>query len=201
MVLATPIGGALFPVGYAVPDADYWVEHFMQSLTVPVLLDIRLRACSRWYPHWNKSALQAKWGSRYVHEKRLGNVNYQYADRPIDLLDPEAALPWIIEQLQQNEMFLLVCACRDYGRCHRKTVTEYILRRCQDTLRTEGMRFDRQRWAYLGMLPVGDVRVVVLPGFFEAHRSVFDLVSLYDPEVWASSVDFAPECVMLESVS
>src|SRR5437763_4119400 len=168
MVLLTPIGGGLCPLGYAAPHIDDQVAYFGRFFPTVVLLDIRLKAHSRWYPAWNKGALQAKWGPCYVHEKRLGNVNYQYKDRPIELFSSEAALPWVLEQLQQNVGLLLLCACQDYERCHRKVVTELILQRCADAVRTSGMRYDLARHVYVGVLPVGDIQVVVDPGLFRS---------------------------------
>jgi len=195
----TPIGGGLVPLGYADTGADDQVACFMWCFERVCLLDIRLRAHSRWYPHWNKSALQAKWGSRYVHEKRLGNVNYQYPDREISLFDPEAVLPWVLDQLQQGVILLLVCACRDYERCHRKVVREFILRRCEDAVRQSGMRFDLARNVYVGLLPGGDRQVVVSPGLFELFSS-FVRGDAYDPQAWVD-LDLAFDLVMLEKVA
>ncbi len=196
----TPVGGCLCPLGYAA-KIDSVVEEVMQAYSAAVLLDIRFVARSRWYPRWNKGVLQAKWGGRYVHEKRLGNVNYQYSDCPIELLDPEAALPSLLVQLQQGVIFLLLCACRDYSRCHRKVVAEYILRRCSDVRREIGMRFDVGRNLYVGSLPGGDGCVMVEPLVFERYRqSLCGSPALYDVLMWAEVAYGYPGLATIEIV-
>lgn len=135
--ILTPFDGWLLPVGYADPATDALVVDMLASNPLAVLLDVRLRARSRWYSQWNKTALQVQWGERYVHEPRLGNVNYQYPDRPILLAEPEPAASWVITWLQQGYSFLVVCACRNYETCHRKAVVEYLLQACREVSNNE----------------------------------------------------------------
>ena len=53
-------------------------------------------------------------------------VNYRLADAPIQLADPKAGIPWAVQALQAGYSLILLCACEDYERCHRKTVKELI---------------------------------------------------------------------------
>jgi hypothetical protein len=215
MIVRTPIGGGLCPLGYAA-RIDSLVEALMQEYPQVVLLDIRLHARSRWCSAWNKSVLWAKWGERYVHEKRLGNVNYQYDDRPVKLLDPEAVLPSLLVQLQQGAIFLLLCACKNYDACHRKVVFEYIMQRCADALRSSGMCFNREQNRYIGFLDISvtdwaiyaqlwkqlslqssQVWVCVSPRVFEKYR-LLDQFFLYDPLFWAMVAGEFPDLVAIE---
>lgn len=130
-VFSTPFGSWLCPVGYANRDAEQVVEELMAQSSSIYLLDVRLQARSRWYPAWNKGPLKEKWGQRYIHERCLGNLNYQYPDRPITLANPESAAEWVVSWLQHGCSFVVLCACKNYDRCHRKTVIEYLLQYCQ----------------------------------------------------------------------
>ncbi|GCE16996.1 DUF488 domain-containing protein [Dictyobacter kobayashii] len=129
-VLATPAGTFLYPIGYAAPGSEDLVLSLMHSYPQALLLDVRLRARSRWFPAWNRRALETRWGERYIHELRFGNVNYQYPRRPIELADPDAVVPWAASLLLQGYHLLVLCACKDYARCHRKVVVERIYQRC-----------------------------------------------------------------------
>ena len=120
--------GQVYTLGYAVPGAMEQVDQLMSDPRV-LLVDIRYAARSRWYPVWNKKSLQARWGVRYTHEQRLGNVNYKEREKPIQLLDPDKSLDGAILQLRQGCSLLLLCACADYEICHRKVVALLIAER------------------------------------------------------------------------
>jgi uncharacterized protein (DUF488 family) len=115
----------LHTLGYAAPDAEQQLATLMADPSI-LLVDIRYNPRSRWRPQWNKKALQAAWGDRYRHVQALGNVNYRLPDAPIQLLDADAGIQWAGETLQAGYSLILLCACRDYERCHRKTVKELI---------------------------------------------------------------------------
>ncbi len=117
--------GHLYTLGYAAPDAEQQLATLMADPST-LLIDIRYSPRSRWQPQWNKKALQAAWGDHYVHVQALGNVNYRLPDAPIQLLDADAGIQWAVETLQAGYSLILLCACRDYERCHRKTVKELI---------------------------------------------------------------------------
>ncbi len=120
--------GQVYTLGYAVPGAMEQVEQVMSDPSM-LLVDIRYAARSRWYPAWNKKALQSRWGVRYTHEQRLGNVNYKEREKPIQLLDPDKSLEGAVLLLRQGYSLLLLCACADYETCHRKVVAQLIAER------------------------------------------------------------------------
>ncbi len=119
--------GILYTLGYAMPGAADELEQVMQDALV-LLIDIRERAQSRWWPMWNKKQLREKWGSRYTHEKKLGNVNRR--DRSLLIVlrgpHPEQAIAGMVALLCHGYSLVLLCACKDYETCHRKVVAEMI---------------------------------------------------------------------------
>ncbi len=119
--------GTLYTLGYATPGATAELEEVMQDESV-LLIDIRLRAGSRWWPTWNKKQLRERWAGRYTHEKRLGNSNYRDRSLPVVLHGPhvEQAIVGAVALLHQGYSLVLLCACKDYETCHRKVVAEMI---------------------------------------------------------------------------
>ena len=119
--------GTLYTLGYALSGAVDELERVMQDASV-LLIDIRERAQSRWWPVWNKKQLRARWAGRYTHEKRLGNVNYRDRSLPVVLHGPhvEQAIVGAAALLRQGYSLVLLCACKDYDACHRKVVAEMI---------------------------------------------------------------------------
>ena len=121
------MSGTLYTLGYLHPDGATTLMAVMASDPMTLLVDIRYSPRSRWLPRWSKKQLQATWGDRYRHVKALGNVNYRLADAPIQLLDPETGIRWAVEQLRAGYSLILLCACREYDRCHRKVVEEQVM--------------------------------------------------------------------------
>ncbi|MHB8598859.1 MAG: hypothetical protein ACYDER_18825 [Ktedonobacteraceae bacterium] len=121
--------GELYRVGTAAPSAVEDVEQLMQLPTM-LLIDIRYAARSRWRPSWNKSALQARWGSRYTHERGLSNGNYKDNGKPIALVAPDSSVDGAADLLWKGYSLLLLCACRgDDETCHCQMVASLIVQR------------------------------------------------------------------------
>ncbi len=120
--------GTLYTLGYAAPGAHEQLDVLMEDPSM-LLVDIRFAARSRWYRDWHKGRLVERWGPRYLHERRLGNVNYQHRRKPIELLDAEGGVAAVVELLRQGYSVLLLCACTDYQRCHRRLVAEMVAER------------------------------------------------------------------------
>lgn len=104
--------GTLQTIGYTQPEANARIDTFLAQPRA-FLVDIRLKPYSRFRPTWNRSALQSRYGRRYVHLRGLGNVHSQDRTQPIHLLDPEPHVQHLAEQLNEG--------------CHRKTVYEQVL--------------------------------------------------------------------------
>ena len=125
--LGYEISGTLYTLGYAVSGSVDALEELMTASEV-LIIDIRERAQSRWWPVWNKKQLRTRWGSRYTHEKKLGNVNRRDRSLPVVLHGPapEQSIAGIAALLQHGYSVVLLCACKDYELCHRKVVAEMI---------------------------------------------------------------------------
>ncbi len=132
----TPALGMLYTLGYAVPGSGDALEELMRASEV-LLVDIRLRPRSRWWPVWNKKQLRERWGARYTHEKQLGNVNYRERSLPVQLVGPnvEQAIAGLVALLEQGYSVVLLCACREYESCHRKVIAEMVLNALRDETR------------------------------------------------------------------
>lgn len=83
------------------------------------LIDARLSANSR-VPQWRKAALVNLLGSAYVHLPQFGNINYKNGG-PIQIY---SFLEGMAELNKLQPPFVVMCACKEYGRCHRKELAE-----------------------------------------------------------------------------
>ncbi|GHO68803.1 hypothetical protein KSC_076950 [Ktedonobacter sp. SOSP1-52] len=119
------MGGQVYLLGYAAPDAAEQLEQWMADASV-VLVDIRLAARSRWLRQWNKGWLVRQWGDRYVHESRLGNLNYRDRSQPIKIRDLLGGLATVTDLLSQGRSVVLLCACMDESHCHRRVVADAL---------------------------------------------------------------------------
>jgi uncharacterized protein (DUF488 family) len=117
--------GRLETIGYTQISAAEQIETFLAQPR-SYLVDIRYKPYSKWNTTWNRNILQARYPKRYIHLPGLGNVNYAHKDLPIQLADPQRHLAHLVEMLQQGCSYLLLCACKEYARCHRKVVYELL---------------------------------------------------------------------------
>lgn len=118
--------GTLETIGYTQQDAWQRIETFVARPRA-YLVDIRFKPYSTWNPRWNRTALQARYPHRYVHLPGLGNLNYGHRDQPIQLADPDRHVAHLAEMLVRGTSYLLLCACKDYEHCHRKTVYDLVM--------------------------------------------------------------------------
>ena len=117
-------------LGYAQRGASERLEAFLCLQEKVCVVDIRLSPRSRWNPIWNKNALIERTGERYLHLPELGNRNYNQPGEPIVLADPVKGLESLLGLLQDGFAVLLLCACKEYGRCHRKVVYDLLVSVC-----------------------------------------------------------------------
>jgi hypothetical protein len=54
-------------------------------------------------------------------------VNYNRPGEPIKLLSPYEGARRVIRLLQSGRSLILLCACKHYERCHRKTAYDLIM--------------------------------------------------------------------------
>ncbi len=113
----------IYTWGYAGSRPDD-LKAFADTLGAAVV-DVRYSPHSRWQPRWEGHELQMLVGfSNYFWYQQFGNVNYS-GDGPIKLADPALGLHMVAPILAERPI-ILVCACRDVERCHRKVAAEYI---------------------------------------------------------------------------
>ena len=112
----------IYSLGYLSSTPDD-VKAYVDTLGAR-LVDIRFSPRSR-NPNWTMAALIRLVGAdRYLHEQRLGNVNYRNGG-PIRLWQPEAALPAMRAELADHPVILL-CACREWQPCHRRVAADFL---------------------------------------------------------------------------
>jgi uncharacterized protein (DUF488 family) len=93
-----------------------------------VLVDIRFNPVSR-QPGWNRYdtketiGLATLLGNSYCYMSALGNVNYKGGD--IELKAPAIGVA-MLQILAEEHTVVLMCACREFEKCHRKTVSELL---------------------------------------------------------------------------
>jgi uncharacterized protein (DUF488 family) len=86
-----------------------------------VVVDIRLVPQSRFTPQWRQKNLQTLLGENYLHIKELGNKGFK--EKRIEIADLEAGLG-VLTQIKRD--MILLCACKDYEKCHRKVIADEL---------------------------------------------------------------------------
>lgn len=116
----------LLTIGYTEPGAQERIDAFLGQSERHILCDIRFRPYSRWRPAFNHGALRERHGEQYALFLDLGNVNYQDPHGDIVLNNPDTGVRDILNLLESGRSVMLMCACKDYERCHRKVVYELV---------------------------------------------------------------------------
>jgi uncharacterized protein (DUF488 family) len=119
--------GTIVSFGYANPGS-YSRLYRLMAIKSTFIADIRLAPQSKYHPFFNQSSLKTRFGRNYIHIPELGNLNYKPEDREkgVKLRDSERGLARLIRGLEQGYTLVLLCACRNYEQCHRKTVIELL---------------------------------------------------------------------------
>jgi hypothetical protein len=187
--------GKLETIGYTEKDAAQRLETFLAQPRTG-LVDIRYSPRCRWDAQWNKSALQAKYGTRkYIHLRCFGNVNYNKPGQPIQLANPDERLASLVNFLLNDASLMLLCACKDYERCHRKTVYDLVMQAVQERIAMEQalqatptMQYDAGRDCFAVPFPDGRLLCVSTENYYGAVGTM-PLEYLDDPTVWLPCVD------------
>src|SRR2546429_6802388 len=116
--------GKVYPLGYSAPGASSSLDALMQDEHT-ILVDIRYSVKSIRKPEWSGSALQKRYGKRYVWIRELGNVNF-YNGGDIQLHKPEKGIDRLVTGLQRGYNLILLCTCSTYTDCHRTDVVELL---------------------------------------------------------------------------
>lgn len=119
---AFPASHPLYTVGYSSFPSPYALAQVIESLDA-LLVDVRISPRSR-NPQWNQSTLRDIFGDTYVHLGQWGNVNYKGG--PVQIKDFEGGLHVL---RTSHQPLALMCVCRDYAQCHRKTLVGLLAQR------------------------------------------------------------------------
>jgi len=113
----------LYTVGYAKMKDPKLMKQLAQNSN-SMVCDIRLSPRTS-FPGWAKESLQKLLGDRYIWIQAFGNENH-HTGMEVKLRDPSAGLQMALELLQQFDNLILLCGCKDYHSCHRKTTAEFL---------------------------------------------------------------------------
>jgi uncharacterized protein (DUF488 family) len=98
-----------------------------------VVIDVRFSPFSK-MPWWTKKALSNELGESYIHMGKLGNINYNSVNSLIKIADIETCEK-VIQIMNKGFVCILLCACDEYDKCHRKIVAEEIQKRTDCKIR------------------------------------------------------------------
>jgi len=90
-----------------------------------IIIDVRYSPRS-YNPFWGKKYLEDRFGNSYIHIPELGNKNYKNPDKEFDIVDIEKGFQEVSQYLDMEIDCVLMCACEDVEKCHRRIVSEYI---------------------------------------------------------------------------
>jgi uncharacterized protein (DUF488 family) len=117
----------IYTAGYYGRDIEAFKEKV--NRLGAMVVDIRLVPQSRFTPEWRKKNLEAVFGENYIHVPQLGNKGFK--EKRIEIADMDAGIR-ILEDLYMKSTLvgvrplILLCACKFYERCHRKTVADEL---------------------------------------------------------------------------
>lgn len=120
---------SLATFGYASKVLDVEWE-FQQVLCVnhhALIVDTRLAPWCRWSMLWQRDRLAARYGEHYQwHGQLLGNIHHDQPGKPIALANEAEGIALLCRWLEQDITLILLCACAEYERCHRKVIYDKV---------------------------------------------------------------------------
>lgn len=121
----------LFTIGYSRRSVDEFIG-MLREHEIPVLVDVRMWAGSRFKPEFSKyrlaAALEAS-GIAYVHLRALGNAGKFSGAGKVVISEPEKGYPELIALLERYGSAAIMCLERDARECHRIDVAVEMAKR------------------------------------------------------------------------
>ena len=111
----------IYTVGYKAWSFYEFKTKVEELGDIPVI-DVRYSPYS-FNPFWTKKNLKKHFKS-YIHIRNLGNVNYKNG-KPIKIYNLDKGCKQLLEKIGDNNC-LLLCACEDFDKCHRKVIVETL---------------------------------------------------------------------------
>lgn len=90
-----------------------------------MVIDVRFLPAS-YSPFWKKNHLDKSLGNNYIHLPELGNKNFNSPEKQIEIVDIESGTKKVIGYMELGINCILLCACEDVEKCHRKIISRYI---------------------------------------------------------------------------
>ena len=116
----------VYTLGYSNVDAGEKLAAWMADPKT-LLVDIRYTPDSYLYD-WRGGYLQKQFGRRYRWAgEYLGNINHKVNNSPIKLANEQTGIRGLQQYLDEGFSLILLCGCRSYEHCHRKTVVDLLL--------------------------------------------------------------------------
>jgi Protein of unknown function, DUF488 len=120
------LSSKVYTLGYSNVDAGEKLASWMADPKT-LLVDIRYTPDSYLYD-WRGGYLQKHYGRRYRWAgEYLGNVNHKMNNSPIKLANEKIGIRGLQQYLDEGYSLVLLCGCRHYEHCHRKTVVDLLL--------------------------------------------------------------------------
>jgi uncharacterized protein (DUF488 family) len=120
--------GTLYTLGYT----DWSFYDFFDKVRNLNCIIVDVRFSPKGYnKFWEKENLSSAFQDRYMHEPKLGNKNYREPEKEIEISDLEMGAKTIIKLIKGGTNCLLLCSCSDYNVCHRKVVSEYMVKQTE----------------------------------------------------------------------
>ncbi len=116
--------GRVATIGYHQPQAWQIVTR-MVSEQGWHLVDIRSNR-GAYLEEWSGTSLRRHFRSSYHAVPELGDVNHLAPENPMQLADPATGLARVTAWVEAGIDCLLVCACPDWQRCHRRLVASLL---------------------------------------------------------------------------
>ncbi|MDE2836961.1 MAG: DUF488 domain-containing protein [Chloroflexota bacterium] len=121
----------LFTIGYSKRSLDEFTG-MLREHEVPLLVDVRMWANSRFKPDFSKNRLAAalpEAGIGYVHLRALGNAGKFSGAGRVVINEPEKGFPELTALLESRGSVAIMCLERDARVCHRMDVAVEMARR------------------------------------------------------------------------
>ena len=123
----------VYTLGYSNVDACEKLASWMAD-SKTLLIDIRYTPDSYLYD-WRGNYLQKHHGRRYRWAgEYLGNVNHKMNNSPIKLANEKTGIRGLQQYLDEGFSLVLLCGCREYEHCHRKTVVDLLQQAMPDVV-------------------------------------------------------------------
>ena len=121
----------LFTIGYSRRSVDE-VIGMLREHEVPLLVDVRMWASSRFKPEFSRNRLAAALGEAgltYVYLRALGNAGKFSGAGRVVIHNPEEGFPELAALLERHGSVAIMCLERDPRECHRMDVAVEMARR------------------------------------------------------------------------